>query len=300
VSSPRAGVVSELLARDGASVMAGSALMRINGLDTVWLNAAIPEAQVGRVASGASVEVTLPAFPGQRFEGRIDALLPDLDVATRTQTARIVLGNPEHRLAPGMFANVRIAPMADAAQAVLVPTEAVIATGARNVVVVATGEGSFRAQEVRVGDEVDGKTAILEGIDDGDAVVLSGQFLIDSEASLTGALARLSDATDEAGRTASETGITGPAAAKSERYDTAGEVTKIDGDDWTIATDAIPAMDMGAMSMSFVCPDTVPADGIRVGQRVRFTFFRNEAGEFQIETIAVATGEASTGQGGTP
>jgi Cu(I)/Ag(I) efflux system membrane fusion protein len=110
------------------------------------------------------------------------------------------LRNPDHRLAPGMFARVQITAPANHAQSVLVPTEAVIVTGMRNVVIVADGPGRFRAQEVRVGDGANGKTQILEGIGEGESVVLSGQFLIDSEASLTGTLARLksnSDAHDD-------------------------------------------------------------------------------------------------------
>ena len=191
VVAPRAGVVSELLVRDGASVAAGTPLLRINGLDTVWVNAAIPEAQIGRVAPGNAVTMELPAFPGESLVGTVEALLPDLDVTTRTQIARIVVPNPARRLVPGMFARVAIAGRADAAAVVQIPTEAVIATGARQVVIVDAGDGRFRAQEVRIGDEDDGRTSVLEGLDDGDRVVLSGQFLIDSEASLAGTLARL-------------------------------------------------------------------------------------------------------------
>ncbi|HSE12522.1 MAG TPA: efflux RND transporter periplasmic adaptor subunit [Rudaea sp.] len=195
VTAPRAGVIGELSVREGASVMAGAPLLRINGLDTVWINAAIPEAQVGRMSATSAVEAELQAYPGERFAGRIEALLPDIDAATRTQTARIVLDNPGHRLAPGMFARVEIAASKQAA-GVLVPTDAVIATGTRNVVIVADGQGRFRAQEVRIGDEANGKTQILDGVSDGERVVQSGQFLIDSEASLSGTLARLQGGTD--------------------------------------------------------------------------------------------------------
>jgi membrane fusion protein, copper/silver efflux system len=196
VMAPRDGVVGELAAREGATVMVGAPLLRINGLDTVWINAAIPEAQIRRVTSASPVEAELPAFPGERFAGQVEALLPDLDTATRTQIARIVLRNPGHRLAPGMFAQVEIIGSGDKAEGVLIPTEAVMATGARNVVIVTDGPGRFRVQEVRIGDEVGGKTQILDGIADGETVVLSGQFLIDSEASLIGTLARLEGSDD--------------------------------------------------------------------------------------------------------
>src|SRR5262249_54719871 len=163
----------------------------LNGLDTVWMNAAINEADSGRVSVGAKVTATLAAFPGETFDGVVETLLPDLDPMTRTQKARIVLSNAKHRLAPGMFASVEIARPAAAAHDVVIPSDCVIAPGTRTVAIVAAGNGRFRAQEVRVGEEAGGKTAVLDGLDEGAAVVLSGQFLIDSEASLSGTLSRL-------------------------------------------------------------------------------------------------------------
>jgi membrane fusion protein, copper/silver efflux system len=283
ITAPRDGVIGELSVREGATVMAGSPLLRINGLDTVWVNAAIPEAQISRVTSASSVEAELPAFPGERFEGRIDALLPDIDAATRTQTARIVLANRDHRLAPGMFAQVEFAASKASTESVLAPTEAVIATGTRSVVIVDDGKGRFRAQEVRIGEEASGKTEVLDGLNDGETVVLSGQFLIDSEASLTGTLARLGG-----GKEAME----GETAANQETaahttYSAQGTVKRIDGDRWTIATDATPALDIGAMTMAFVRSAPSTATDIRPGQRVDFSFFRNADGDFEIEKIAV-------------
>lgn len=198
IGAPRAGVIAELGVREGATIAAGAPLLTINGLDSVWMNAAIPETQIARVTAGSKAKAELPAFPGESFDGTIEVLLPDVDATTRTLTARIVLPNPQHRLAPGMFARVEIASAARSIDSVLIPSEAVIATGTRQVVIVDAGEGRFRAQEVRIGDEADGRTSVLEGLHDKDAVVLSGQFLIDSEASLTGTLARLegSDAVD--------------------------------------------------------------------------------------------------------
>jgi len=306
VSAPRDGVVGELAVREGATVMAGAPLLRINGLDTVWVNAAIPEAQIGRVAPASSVQAELRAFPGERFAGQIEALLPDIDAATRTQTARIVLRNPDHRLAPGMFAQVEIAGSGEKANGVLVPTEAVIATGARSVVIVDDGKGRFRAQEVRVGDEADSKTQVLEGVEGGEAVVLSGQFLIDSEASLTGTLARLAGSNEVTGSATSSTEPpAGENSATRDLHRAQGSVTKIDGDRWTIATDAIPSLDMGAMTMTFVCPQRVPTGDIRPGQRVSFSFFRNAKGDFEIDTMTLSKAASKmstrpTAGGGAP
>lgn len=276
IAAPRDGVVSELLVRDGAGVMPGAPLMRINALDTVWINAAIPEAQIGRVAPGSRVAVTLPAFPGETIAGTVEALLPELDAATRTQTARISVPNPSQRLVPGMFAQVVVSGHGESS-AIRVPSEAVIATGTRHVVILDLGGGRFRAQEVRVGDDVEDRTTVLDGVAEGDRVVLSGQFLIDSEASFAGALARL-DPLPAAGA--------GEAAAHV--FSASGTIERIDGDTWSIATDPIPALEMGAMTMPFVRPPPAQANGIVVGQRVRFTFVRDDAGGFEITTIAPA------------
>ena len=292
VSAPRDGVVGELNVREGASVMAGTPLLRINGLDSVWMNAAIPEALRGRVADGASVKAQLAAFPGETFEGTIETLLPDIDPATRTQMARIVLKNPQHRLAPGMYASVVIAPSAPTMQNVLVPTEAVIATGTRNVIIIDDGSGHFRAQEIRLGDEANGKTAVVEGLKDGDNVVLSGQFLIDSEASLTGTLARLTGSSGDAA-TMPMNADEADKSMPQELHLAQGKIEGVVGDRWTIATDAIPSLNMGAMTMTFVCPQRKPDAALHAGQRVSFSFFRNADGAFEIARITVVDGRGT-------
>ncbi len=280
VVAPRDGVVTELAVREGASVMSGATLARINGVHRVWVHAAIAEAQIARVAPGSIAEVHLSAFPGETFTGTIDALLPTVDPASRTQTARIVLDNPEQRLTPGMIGEVRIAKH-NIDDVVLVPSEAVIVTGSRQVVLIATGEGGFRAQEVRVGAEADGRSEILAGITDGERVVLSGQFLIDSEASLTGALSRLG--VDPVDHQASSVTTDTSSADETERHQASGELLEIDGTHWNIHTGPIPSLQMGAMRMQFVGPEPDAGPAAEVGQQIEFTFFRNDQGDFEID-----------------
>ena len=183
--SPVDGVVGELGAREGMTVMPGATLFRINGISAVWVTIDVPEAEAGAVRPGAPITAAVPAYPGETFAGRISAVLPEVNAATRTLRARVELANPGARLKPGMFAKVAITP-ADVRESVLVPTEALIATGRRNVLIVDRGEGRFEPVEVTVGREEAGKTEILKGIDAGTSVVASGQFLIDSEASVRG------------------------------------------------------------------------------------------------------------------
>jgi Cu(I)/Ag(I) efflux system membrane fusion protein len=192
--APTDGVVSMLDVREGQSVSAGVPIMTINGLRSVWLDAAIPQAQSEGITAGTPVLATVSARPGMTFHGRVEALLPDIDAATRSQHARIVLDNPQEALAPGMFAEVQLQSGASR-RTPLVPDEAVIATGASTRVIVAEDDGRFRPVAVRIGRSADGKTEILAGLQGGERVVVSGQFLIDSEASLSGALERMPPAT---------------------------------------------------------------------------------------------------------
>lgn len=188
ITSPIAGVIQTLDARAGMTLAQGQTLAQVTGIDTVWLNAALPEAQAGRVRVGQRATATLTAFPGETFGGRIIAILPTAQADSRTLTVRIALANRGRRLRPGMFAAVALGGAGNAA--LLIPSEAVIRTGTRTIVMLATGKGRYRPAEVRTGREGGGQTEILVGLAAGEKVVASGQFLLDSEASLTGIAAR--------------------------------------------------------------------------------------------------------------
>ena len=190
LTAPGDGVVSEVLVREGQAVMAGTPLFRINGTGSLWLEVAIPQAAVAGLGPGTAVEATVDAVPGQTFAGAVEALLPQIDSGSRTQRARIVLRNPKEALVPGMFAEVRLRP-GGGASVPLVPSEALIATGSDSRVIVVGKDGVFQPVRVRTGRSGGGRTEILAGLAGGERVVVSGQFLIDSEASLSGALARL-------------------------------------------------------------------------------------------------------------
>ena len=188
ITSPLSGVIQTLDVRAGMTVTQGQTLAQVVGIGTVWLNAAVPEAQAGSVRVGQSASATLTAFPGQTFGGRIIAILPTAQSDSRTITVRIELANRGGRLRPGMFAQVALGAAGNSV--LLVPSEAVIRTGTRTIVMLATGNGRYQPAEVRTGREGGGKTEILEGLAVGEKVVASGQFLLDSEASLTGIPAR--------------------------------------------------------------------------------------------------------------
>jgi Cu(I)/Ag(I) efflux system membrane fusion protein len=195
LTAPIGGVVVELMARDGMTVVAGATLFRINGLSTVWANAEVPESQAALLRPGAKVQAKSPAVPGTTFEGEVQALLPNVDSATRTLKARLELANPGSRLVPGMFVQMQFTDMR-AEKSLLIPTEAVIQTGKRTVVMLAGDKGTFRPVDVQAGIESGGQTEIKSGLQAGQRVVVSSEFLIDSEASLKGVESRLNGAAD--------------------------------------------------------------------------------------------------------
>lgn len=188
ITSPISGVIQTLDARAGVTLAMGQTLAQVTGLGTVWLNAAVPEAQAGSVRVGQSATAALTAFPGETFGGRVIAILPTAQADSRTLTVRIELANRGGRLRPGMYAQVALG--GDARAALLVPSEAVIRTGTRTIVMLANAKGRYRPAEVRTGREGGGQTEIVEGLSVGEKVVASGQFLLDSEASLTGIVVR--------------------------------------------------------------------------------------------------------------
>ena len=188
IRSPIAGVIQTLDVRQGMTLSAGQSLAQVTGIGTVWLNAAVPEAQAGSIRVGQSAAVSLAAFPGDSFMGRVTAILPTAQADSRTLSVRIELVNRGGRLRPGMFASVKLG--SSGGPALLVPSEAVIRTGTRTLVMLALDGGRYRPSEVRTGREGGGMTEVLAGLNAGEKVVASGQFLLDSEASLTGIAAR--------------------------------------------------------------------------------------------------------------
>ena len=191
ISAPQSGVVTELNVREGQQVTPGMSLMRVADLSKVWIVIEVPEAESAGLRLGQIAEAGVNALPGKTLEGKIDYVYPSLDPQARTVRARMSFDNPEMMLKPGMYVDVTLAgrPQKDC---LTVPSEAVIRTGTRNVVILALGQGRFRPALVQVGEDRNGWAEILSGLDEGETVVVSGQFLIDSEASLRGTLARMS------------------------------------------------------------------------------------------------------------
>jgi len=299
VTAPQGGVVWEIGARDGMAVMPGTTLFKIASLGSVWVIAEVPEAQAALVRAGTPVVARVAALPDRTFAGTVNTLLPEVNAQTRTIRARIVVPNPGAALKPGMFATVAFGG-AHAAPTVLVPSEAVINTGKRNVVIVDAGSGRFTPVEVAVGRESGEATEIRSGLAAGQRVVVSGQFLVDSEASLKGALTRIAASGDTAAAGADPhagagagTGAGSAAAVATPPVHKAEGVVRSVGDEVLIKHGAIPSAGMGAMTMAFKAPKGgVPAD-VAPGTNVKFGFVFTREGDMQLTSIVAVTAGAA-------
>jgi membrane fusion protein, copper/silver efflux system len=273
VYAPASGILMTLGVREGGQIMAGASLVEIADLSTVWLIAEVPEQDVMQLKIGSPAEVTLHSLPGELFEGKLNYIYPTLDEATRTVRVRIELANSGGLLRTGMYGNVMLA--GASYEALSVPTESVIATGTRKVVITKQDNG-FLPVEIETGQERDGYTEILQGLKLGEQVVASGQFLIDSEASLSGVLARLAQqpvADAEMPAMEEHAGHDMEAMSMQEKMpEGKGRVVDIDvaAGKVTLAHEPIPELGWPSMTMGFNVPDHEQLRGLKPGDHVEF------------------------------
>ncbi|MGN6825838.1 efflux RND transporter periplasmic adaptor subunit [Paucibacter sp. M5-1] len=264
VSVPQGGLVAELMVRQGMTVSAGMSLARINGLGSVWIDAAVPEAQSGPVLQEQMAEVRLAAFPLEVFKARVIAILPEASPETRTVRVRLELANPGLRLKAGMSGQVRL--VGREQTALLVPSEAVIRTGKRALVYVVDKPGRFRPVAVQLGAEIGDMLVVQRGVDAGQQVVASAQFLIDSEASLQGVLPQESVAAAPA--------ASAPASAVAAAFTVRGVIEALSSTEMTLAHEAVPALKWPPMTMGFKLANPRLAAGLKPRQPVRFSFIQ--------------------------
>ncbi len=196
IHSPQQGIVTHKSIFDGQYVKSGEHLYRIAELSTVWVHADIYEYELPWIRTGQQATVTLSYLPGKVFSGRIDYIDPYLDTKTRTATARIILDNPVGELKPGMYAEVEVESRVSE-DAVVVPVQAIIHSGRRHVAIVSLGEGRFQPRDIEIGVETDGQYQVLKGLREGETIVTSSQFLIDSESNLKAAVSDMRGSDDD-------------------------------------------------------------------------------------------------------
>lgn len=279
LSAPMSGVVAELGVREGVAVTPGMTLFRIAGLEKVWAVAEVPEAQALRLARGQKVRAVLQADAAQHFNGALAEILPEVSTSTRTLKARFEVDNRNGQLVPGMLLRLQVAgPMASR---LVVPSEAVIRTGKRAVVIVRGETGAFEPREVSLGVDSEDDVEILQGLSEGEQVVASGQFLIDSEASLRSVLGGMGTSAPAQ----PPASVASAPAAIGVVHTGRGKVEDLAPDSITISHGPIASLKWPPMTMGF--SRTVPqafAD-IQVGDTVEFAF--KESGAMGYELLSV-------------
>ena len=276
--APASGVLTELGVREGGQLMAGSSLMQISDLSQVWVIAEVPERDAVRLKPDMTADVQLQSLPGKVFKGKVAYLYPTLNDTSRTLKVRIELPNKGNQLRPGMYTNVAF--NGQIHEALSVSTETIIATGKRKIVIVKEANG-YRPVEITTGQERDNYTEILNGLTEGEEVVASGQFLIDSEASLSGVLARLSqqDKSMEKGMNDMAIPLEKPTGKSMDKPMSVekipngrGKVIDVDAQLGKVTLDHEPIKEIGwpSMTMDFKVKDSEQLSNLKAGDEVEF------------------------------
>ncbi len=317
VYAPASGVLTELGVREGAQLMPGTTLMQITDLSQVWLIAEIPERDAARLKPGIEAEVQLQSLQGEVFKGKVSYLYPMLNDTSRTLQVRIELANKGNRLRPGMYANIVFT--GQTYEALSVSTESIIATGKRKIVIVKEGHlkesGGYRPVEITTGQERDSHTEILSGLSEGEQVVASGQFLLDSEASLSGVLARLSNQNQAQQDKAMEKGtdqsmgemkdmqmpMDKPMAAEKMPKGR-GKVVEVDAKSGKVTLNHEPIKELGwpSMTMGFKVKHSKQLDKLKVGDEVEFDLKADGQDLYMIERVEKATATKDGMKGAKP
>jgi len=275
VLAPQDGIVTSLNVREGIFVKPATEIMSLVDLSSVWLQAEVFESQTDWVMESQSAEARLNYLPGEIFSGRVDYIYPVLDPKTRTLQVRLRFDNPGERLKPNMYARVTIFGKSHPG-ALSIPREALIRGQDTDRVVVALGDGNFTVHEVMSGIESGNWVEIIAGLDVGDEVVTSAQFLIDSEASLAGSIRRLdtnrmTENKGEEHQAAFGNGIVEAVDAKARRI--------------RVSHGPIQALGWAPMTMEFDVLPGVDLETIHIGQSIHFSLGQSKVGDYVIKVI---------------
>lgn len=287
LSAPASGVVAELGVREGVAITPGMTLFRIAGLEKVWAVAEVPEAQAARLTRGRKVKAALQADASQTFEGELKEILPEVSANTRTLKARFEVDNKEGRLTPGMLLRLQVA--GPTSTRLVVPAEAVIRTGKRAVVIVRNSAGAFEPRDISLGMDMGDDLEVVQGLKEGDQVVASGQFLIDSEARLRSVLGSMTATAAPPVPAASS-----PAGKAAATHVGEGKVENVEAEGITISHGPVASLKWPSMTMGFSKPDPNAFADVKPGDTVRFEF--REGGPMGYELLSVQRVQPGTKQ----
>ena len=285
--SPVGGVVTAKNAVQGMRFMPGETLYQVTDLSSVWIVADVFEQDVGLVRPGAKARVTIGAYPDKVFEGRITYVYPTLTAETRTVPVRVELANPGALLKPAMFAEVEL-PVGGKEPVLTVPDSAVIDSGTRRIVLVQVAEGRFEPREVRLGARSERYLEVLDGVEEGEPVVVAANFLIDAESNLKAAIGGMGNGSAPAAGTVAPV-IKPPAAGHTAE----GTVDSVDSRTGTlgISHDPVKSLQWPAMTMEFKVANEALLKGLKPGAAVAFEFVERQPGEWVITRIMPAAGQ---------
>jgi Cu(I)/Ag(I) efflux system membrane fusion protein len=274
--APVSGIVLEKKAVQGMRFMPGETLYQIADLSSLWVIAEVNEQDIGQVRIGNPAQVTVDAWPDRKFDGKVNFIYPTLSSATRTVQVRIELNNPKGVLKPAMFANAQI-DVGKSGKVLTVPSSAVIDSGNKQVVLVRLAEGRFEPRPVTLGQRSDSVVEVLSGVKEGEQVVTSANFLLDSESNLKAALSGMSEAAPPIATPSS------PAAKKSVGHQGQGVLEAIN-DDGTVSITHEPIKSLGwpGMTMNFAVTNSSLVAGIKPGSAVNFELVERKPSEFVI------------------
>ena len=270
--------------REGQHVQPGNRLMTIADLSQVWVVADLFEDEVQAVSPGQAVVMRTPDQPGRVWEGEVEYVYPTVNPDSRSVPVRMRFDNPERTLRPNSYVNVAIE-AAPRRNVIHIPREALIRTRQSDRVILALGEGRYRPARVVPGIETGGRVEIIEGLAPGERVVVSAQFLIDSEASLQGAMLRM---------TAPQDGQESEEPAEPVAIQGVGTVASVMPGHGMIRLDHEPIPDIGwpAMTMSFDVVEGLDLQAVSEGERVEFEIVEIDGGSWMVTDIAPLDDEA--------
>ncbi|NOH97410.1 efflux RND transporter periplasmic adaptor subunit [Vibrio sp. 99-70-13A1] len=266
VKAPADGVIASLNIREGGYLSPAQAVISAGPLDEVWVDAEVFERQSHWIKKGNLASMTLDALPDGEWKGEVDYVYPILDPKTRTLRVRLRFSNPLGQLKPNMFANVTLKPVSNS-EVLTIPRSSVIRSGGMTRVVIAEGGGKYRSARIEVGREAANNVEVLSGLKQGDSIVTSAHFMLDSESSQSADLSRIN-------------GVEAP-------IDTAwakGEITDVMAGHrmLTINHQPVPEWNWPGMVMNFNVAEGIEFEPFKPGQTFEFEMQKGESGQYDI------------------
>ncbi|WP_299136837.1 efflux RND transporter periplasmic adaptor subunit [uncultured Vibrio sp.] len=272
IKAPADGVIASLNIREGGYLSPAQAVISAGPLGEVWVDAEVFERQAHWISSGSNAEMTLDAIPGKEWQGNVDYVYPILDPKTRTLRVRLKFSNPNGELKPNMFANIALKPISDD-QVLTIPRSSVIHSGGMTRVVLSEGEGKYRSARIEVGREAGDKIEVLQGLTQGEHIVTSAHFMLDSESSQSADLSRINGVEDQVDT----------AWAKGEIADVMQGSRMA-----TINHQPVPEWDWPGMVMNFTFAEGLDISQLRRGQVVDFEMMKTESGQYEVVDYKVS------------